>query len=389
MPTYQRLRDAAVPVALLAVGLGTLPLLDGFSATDRPVSWVAAVLVIVAAGVTAARRRLPGPALAVASVCTSAWLVAGFPYGPILLSFAVCVYSAGRHLALRRAALWAAAALAILLVHTFTGSMGLAGLAPGAAWVIVPFTVGAARRMVVEAQARERAEAERRIADAERLRLSQEVHDVVGHGLAAIQMQADIALHLRETRPAMAHEALAAISAASAEALDELRATLAGVPTSPGLAGVGDLCARIRAAGVTIDLTVAGSPSPLSPGADAAAYRVLQESLTNVLKHASQRRATVTIRHHPDHVALQVTNPAPALTLTPAPAFTRAPGLGLTGMRRRVEQLGGTLTAHPDPPGTFTVHATIPAAAPHAPTPRRTPPPEPAPPPPGAPPQPT
>ncbi|MFG1991895.1 histidine kinase [Actinoplanes sp. NPDC048988] len=106
----------------------------------------------------------------------------------ILLSFGLAVHAVGHRLVLRQALPWAVAALAIVLVHTFTGPPGLVGLVPGTACVIVPFTLGAARRLVVEAQSRERAATERRTADAERLRLSQEVHDVVGHGLAAIQM---------------------------------------------------------------------------------------------------------------------------------------------------------------------------------------------------------
>ncbi|MEV4343088.1 sensor histidine kinase [Actinoplanes sp. NPDC049596] len=355
MSRIQRLRDVAVPVALLVIGLVTLPLLHGFSGSFTPIGPLAAALVVIAATVTALRRRWPGPALIAAAAATSAYLISGYPYGPILISFGVGVYSVARLLPLRPAVLWSSAALAIMLVHTVTGPLGLAGLAPGAAWVIVPFTVGAARRLVVEAQVRERAATERRIADAERLRLSQEVHDVVGHGLAAIQMQADIALHLRDTRPEMAHEALTAISAASYEALEELRATLAGVPPSPGLSGVEELCARIRTAGVSVTLTVSGAPAPLSPAADVAAYRVLQESLTNVVKHASERRATVTIHHTPEAVDLHVTNPA-----LPVPHHD---GFGLTGMRRRVAQLGGHLTAAPSPPGTFTVHATLPSGA--------------------------
>ncbi|MFF5083267.1 sensor histidine kinase [Actinoplanes sp. NPDC000266] len=355
MPPLQQLRVAAVPVALLVVGLGTLPLFSRFA----EVTWVTALLVAVAAGATALRRALPGPALIVAAAATSAYLIAGFPYGPILLSFGVCVYSVGRRRTLRQALPWAVAALAIVLIHTFTGPPGLVGLAPGTAWVIVPFTLGGARRLVVEAQARERAETERRIADAERLRLSQEVHDVVGHGLAAIQMQADIALHLRDTRPAQAHEALTAISAAAYEALEELRATLAGVPPSPGLSGAQELCDRLRAAGVSVTLTVDGPAAALPATVDAAAFRILQESLTNVLKHATQRQATVTIHHGPTSVDLRITNPAPP--------FPHNDGFGITGMRRRAEHLNGTLTATPTPSSTFTVHAVLPHTTTHPP----------------------
>jgi signal transduction histidine kinase len=357
MSMLQRWREVALPAALLALGLVTLPLLNGYPHLQRPVDGVAAVLVAATAAVTLLHRRRPGPALILAAAATSAYLVAGYPYGPILLVFAVSVYAAGRHLPWRPALAWSAAALAILLLHVFTGAgPGLLGLAPGAAWVIVPFTVGAARRMVADARAREREETERRIADAERLRIAQEVHDVVGHGLAAIQMQADIALHLRDTRPAMAHEALAAISAASAEALEELRATLAAVvpgepaPT-PGLARVDDLCDRVRAAGVTVDLTVDGASLPLPPAADLAAYRVLQEALTNVVRHSARPRADVTICHRTAGVDVRITNQA--IGALPADGF------GITGMRRRVEHVGGTFSAESSE-GTFAVRAVIP-----------------------------
>ncbi|GAB2587583.1 two-component sensor histidine kinase [Paractinoplanes abujensis] len=344
-----RVRDLAVPAALAAVGVATMPVLDRFSPTDHPLNLTAVALILATAATTALRHRWPGPALLTTSALTSTYLIIGFPYGPILLSFAVCVYAVARHRAPRRAALWATPALLVLLIHLVFDEP-LIGLAPGTAWVVVPFTLGAARRLVAEAQTRERAEAERRVADAERLRVAQEVHDVVGHGLAAIQMQADIALHLRDARPELALEALETISKASSEALDELRATLAGL-SSPGLSGLEDLCARVRTAGVAVDLTVDGTPSPLPTAADVAAYRVLQEALTNVVKHADQPRARVTIQHRPDRVDLGVFNSVAAAG--------HSDGFGITGMRRRVEQLGGDLTASTRA-GTFTLQAVIP-----------------------------
>ncbi|WP_249998146.1 sensor histidine kinase [Actinoplanes sp. M2I2] len=340
-----RVRDLAVPVALAAAGLATLPVLNELRATDRPVDAVAVVLVAATAAVTLLRHRWPGAALLTAAATTSAYLIIGFPYGPILLAFAVCVYAVARARPLRQAAAWAVPALVVLLLHLFQDP--LSGLAPGAAWVVVPFTIGAARRQVADARARERAESERRAADAERLRVAHEVHDVVGHGLAAIQMQADIALHLRDTRPEMAHEALAAISSASAEALAELRATLAGLSPEPGPAQIDDLVTRVRAAGVDVDLVVAGTPAVLPP----AAYRVLQEALTNVVKHGSARRARVAIDHRTECVDLSVSNPAPGRG--------HDDGFGITGMRRRVERAGGTLSAGAAD-GVFTVHALVP-----------------------------
>lgn len=367
----QRLRDAAVPVLLVAAGLVSLPFVNETTTVDRPPDILAGCLVVAAGALTALRRRWPVPAMIAAAVATAAYLTLGYPYGPIVFSLAFCVYAAGRHQDLMRAAAWSSLALAVLLVHLLTHGAalpGLAGLVPATGWVIIPLTLGAARRLVVQAQDRERAEAERRLVDAERLRLAQEVHDVVGHGLAAIQMQADIALHLRDRKPEQAHEALTAISAASAEALSELRATLAAItpddgreagtraPT-PGLARVADLCARVRTAGVAVDLAVDGTPGPLPAAADVVAYRVLQEALTNVVKHSAHPRAQVTIGHRPRCVELRVTNQALDTG--------HVDGFGITGMRRRVEQIGGTLTAGPGTrdAGTFAVHAVIPREA--------------------------
>jgi signal transduction histidine kinase len=357
-----RLRSAAVPALLVVGGLVSLPFLDPASAADRPVDVMAAALVVVTCAATALRHRWPLPTLVAVAVGTATYLTVGYPYGPILFALAVGVYAAARHRGLVRAAMGSGFALAVLLIHLLTNDAslpGLAGVLPASAWVVVPFTLGVARRLVVEAQARERAEAERRIVDAERLRLAQEVHDVVGHGLTAIQMQADIALHLRDTKPGQAYEALTAISSASAEALAELRATLApdqgdSLAPAPGLARVNDLCARVRTAGVAVDLTVDGAPRPLPAAADLVAYRVLQEALTNVVKHSAHPRARVAINHQPRSVELRVTNQA----LDDA----HVDGFGITGMRRRVEHLGGTLTAGHGTPGagTFAVCAVIP-----------------------------
>jgi signal transduction histidine kinase len=200
--------------------------------------------------------------------------------------------------------------------------------------------------------------------DAERLRLAQDVHDVVGHGLAAIQMQADIALHLRQSKPAQAQVALEAISRASSDALAELRTTLAAIspdgsgPDSarapaPGLARVDDLRRRVEDAGVTVEVTVRGKPRPLPAAVDLAAFRILQESLTNVVKHSPHPRASVEISYRPAEVVLAVANQDLAGAHTD--------GFGIAGMRRRAAHLGGELTAR-RAEGRFEVRASIPTA---------------------------
>ncbi|GGM43860.1 sensor histidine kinase [Dactylosporangium sucinum] len=351
-----------LPAALVAVGLVTAPYIQRFNPANRPVDAWALALIVVAGAATAFRARWPLPTLVVVVLSTTTYLTVGYPYGPIMFSVAVAVFEVARRRSLPTASLWCGGALAVLLVHLLTNSAaldGYLGLAPGSAWVAIPFTLGVARRLVVEAGTRERLEAERRLVDAERLRLAQEVHDVVGHGLAAIQMQADIALHLQRTKPDQAAVALEAISRASADALAELRTTLAEIspdapdraPT-PGLAHLDALVARVEAAGLTVGVVRRGTPSPVPSAVDVAAYRVLQEALTNVVKHSAHPKASVVVEHGPASLTLVVSNQ----NLTGAPP---SEGIGITGMRRRVEHLGGTLTAAQHD-RTFEVRAILP-----------------------------
>lgn len=337
---------------------------------------LAAVLVVTAALALVLSRHRPRTTLAVTAGATAVWFAIGYPYGPILLCLAVAVYGPARFRPTREATLWAAAVVLLLLAARALGAGGdaaLLALVPLAAWVALPVTIGLARRLTAETRTRDRRAADERLVQAERLRVAQEVHDVVGHGLAAIQMQADIALHVRDARPEQPEEALRAISAASAEALEELRSTLTALdggtggtdesraPTV-GVARLPSLAERVTAAGVHVDLTVdsvdgtdaADVDATLPPTVDLAVYRIVQESLTNVVKHSAHPRAEVRVTRTRDHVEVEVTNEDLA---------AQAPdeGFGIAGMRRRAEHLGGELAAGPGPePGTFRVHARLP-----------------------------
>ncbi len=359
--------DIVIAIVLLALGLGTAPFLPAWAPASRSVDPLGAILIATAA-VGAGFRRWPVVSLAVAAVATSAYLLLGFPYGFVLLSVAVATYTVARRVRLPAAGIAAFAALLVLLGHLFTNPAaldGALGLLPGSAWIVVPFSLGVVRRLTVEAADRQRSDAERRALDDERLRLASEVHDIVGHGLAAIQMQADIALHIRDRKPGQAHEALEAISRTSAEALAELRATLASItpaeageldrlaPT-PGFERIADLCDRMRESGIAVELAVIGRPHPVAPAVDVAAYRVVQESLTNVARHGDQRHATVTITHAPDTVTVEVGNPVSGDS-------RGAEGFGIGGMRRRVRDVGGTITVGVRA-GRFVVSASFPRA---------------------------
>ena len=362
--------DITLAGILLIAGLATTPLLVVWQAGGRPVDAGALVLVAIAA-IAAGMRWWPLVSLGVTAAVTSAYLILGYPFGVILLTVAAATYTVARRCPLPRAAIATGGALVLLLLHVVVdmpvGPDGLIGLLPGVAWIVVPFSIGVARRLTVEASTRIRADAERRVLDDERLRLASEVHDIVGHGLAAIQMQADIALHVRDRKPEQAHQALEAISRVSAEALAELRTTLAAItpedapgrhesraPT-PGLDRVADLCARMRESGVEVSLAVFGRRRPVAAAVDVAAYRVVQESLTNVAKHASERRAGVRVTYGPDAVEVEIASPVAVGELIDE-------GFGIAGMRRRVRGVDGRFTIDAAD-GEFRVAATFPVVA--------------------------
>jgi signal transduction histidine kinase len=266
----------------------------------------------------------------------------------------------------RRAAVAAVVALAFLSLHVLVGrglALGLFAIVPASAWVVVPFAMGVAVRVQREAVARDRIQLARTHADQERLRVAQEVHDVVGHGLSAITMQAEIALHLLDRQPEQAGPALSAISRTSREALDDLRVTLALVRRSdgdearaplPGLVRLDDLVARMSDSGVPVRVHIGGERRNLPSAVDLTAYRVVQESLTNVLRHAGPATAVVRVDYAPRELTVEVSDSGRG---GPAEA---PPGHGLAGMRERVTALGGSLHAGPGDDGGFRVHMRLP-----------------------------
>jgi signal transduction histidine kinase len=357
--------DTVLALVLTAIGIVGTAGASLRMSPDRPIDAVGFGLVIVAGLSLVVRRRWPIVTLAVSALCAAAYLTLGYTYGPILFSFGIAVYTVARHLSFVRAVVPVAVALPVMLTHIFTNSAalpGLEGLVPGTAWVAVPFAIGMAVRLSRESAALARAEAVRQHVDEERLRVAQEVHDVVGHGLAAIKMQADVALHVLAKRPEQAEVALNAISRTSTAALDELRATLAVVRRTgseaernpvPGLERLDELRQRMSDAGVDVHLETAGEHRTLPAAVELAGYRVVQESLTNVLRHGTAKVATVRIGYETDAVTLAITNPAESVR-------GRDGGLGIPGMRERVEALGGEFTAGPTADGHFVVRASIP-----------------------------
>lgn len=368
--------DAALALVLLGFGLLATGLAGDNQPGSRPVDAASRVLIAVAALALLFRRRAPIATLAVVTVATSTYLVFGYPYGPILVAFLIAVYTVAVRLPVRPAALAVGGAFVLLLAHVFWSrgpAPGWAGVLPASAWVVVPFAVGVVVRVNRETAARSRAEAARdraeqarRQADEERLRIAQEVHDVVGHGLAAISMQAEIALHLLPKRPEQAETALTAISRTSREALDELRVTLGAVRQGaergpvPGLARLPALRDRLAGAGLAVDLRVTGDARDLPAALDLSAYRVVQEALTNVLRHAGVANAEVRVDYRADEVTVEVTDEGTGVRRDGTDPVDDESGHGLAGMRERVAALGGRLSAGPRAGGGFRVYARLP-----------------------------
>jgi signal transduction histidine kinase len=209
-----------------------------------------------------------------------------------------------------------------------------------------------------------RAEEARRRAGEERMRIARELHDVLAHNISLINVQAGVALHLMDEQPGQSRTALQAIKQASNDALDELRSVLdvlrqgdEAPPRSPasGLAELDSLVAGVSATGLEVRTRVEGVPRPLPAGADLAAYRIVQEALTNVTRHAGPASATVLVRYGQGDLTVQVDDDGRG------PSATRSPGgNGIRGMRERMAALGGELSAGPRPGGGFRVQARFP-----------------------------
>jgi signal transduction histidine kinase len=356
--------DLALAVTLAVAGVAIARLIDA-GMPGTPLDLWGMSLIAVAALALAGRRRWPIVAVAVAGGATTLYLLLGYSYGLIMVSLFIGVYSLARYCPPRQSGLVAALVLLVLLTHLLTNEQALSGavgIVPGSAWVVVPYAAGLSVRLTRQARQDERA---RHVAD-ERTRLAQDVHDIVGHNLAAIKMQADVALHVMRKNPAQAEAALNAISGSSGEALGELRTALAGLkgpgsrlPT-PGLARLDELADRMRAAGLRVRVERTGTPRTLASPVEVAGYRIIQEALTNVLRHGPVPQAQVQVRYRDDGVSLVITNPVPRDLPAPEPGT----GMGLAGMERRVTSLGGRFAAAITADSRFQVSADIPEPAP-------------------------
>jgi len=324
------------------------------------------------------RNSRPVEVLALTVAGAVGWAALGQIDGAALVPVIVGVYwvalTRGWRIA---AAAGLAAATSIFVTEGLLGPFGWFGGPNATMWpeLLAAGAVGAyvaARRQWLAAEGDRAARAEqaredetRRRVDAERMRIARELHDVVAHSMAMINVQATAAGMQLAADPASAAEAIQAIRTASKSGLRELRAILevlrevdGGSPArpAPGLGAIAALVEATSAAGTPTTLEAAEPPVPLPPPVALAAYRIVQESLTNVVRHAGRVAATVSLRHHGGYVHVDVLNDGGA---APAP-FSEGTGAGLAGMRQRAAALGGTLDAGPRPGGGFAVRAKLP-----------------------------
>jgi signal transduction histidine kinase len=371
-------RTSVIVDGALAAGLAAFLTVGTYFASQgqpdrRPFDAGAIALVIVAAGALAWRRRRPVAVLGVVFGAALIYFVVGYANGPIWLALIVAYFTAvvgGHRLA---AAVTAAVGFGVfpLLDHLLRDQPGpsLVGMAGLAAWLLVLLGVAEAirirRERMVEA-ARIREEEALRRAGEERLRIARELHDTLGHHLSLISMQSGVALHLNKELPEQARSSLAAIKQASKEALAELRSVLdilrqEGEPASRSptwtLARLQDVVSQAAAAGLVVRTESDGEVRPLPFAVDVAAFRIVQEALTNVARHAGPATATVRISYGDRDLSVQVDDDGRGLS-----AHGSAPGSGkgLVGMRERVAALGGDLQAGPRPGGGFRVRACLP-----------------------------
>jgi signal transduction histidine kinase len=233
--------------------------------------------------------------------------------------------------------------------------------------IVTPWLLGLLwlRHRAARDEYRRREEAARQAVAAERLRLAQELHDVVSHNVGMIAVQAGAADVLLDKDPAASRTSLHSIEEGARATLLELRRLLGLLrdddpePRAPGisLSRLGQLVEPLTSAGVQVDVRADGDPVPLRADVEVVAYRVVQESLTNVVAHAGPCRVAVALRYQPDALEVEVSDDG-----TARPGSRRG-GYGLTGLRERVEALGGTVTAGPRAEGGFRVHALLPLAA--------------------------
>jgi signal transduction histidine kinase len=325
----------------------------------RGIDAVAVVLLLVGPLALAFRDRWPLLGAAGPLAAADVYLARGYPYGPIFLSVIVGLVTAV--LAGERRGTWIVAGVGLLAYPVVAWVVdgpqpSIAHLAAVGGWLVVILAVAD----IARSRRFEMAERARRRTSDERLRIARDLHDVLAHNISLINVQAGVALHLIDEQPAQARTALANIKIASREALQELRSALDALrygderatrTPAPGLADLGGLVDAVRSGGLDVRTDVSPTLGTLPKPVDLAAYRIVQEALTNVRRHSGAHTTTVRIRDG-EQLTIEV--------LDDGRGGEAGDGNGIVGMRERAAALGGTLDAGPRAGGGFGVTARLP-----------------------------
>ncbi len=376
--------DAVVAAAVTAMCvLGTLHI-DAEAPTDRDVDALAVFVSTLAGVVLIGRSRWPWPVFGVSLAAATVFTARSYPGGPIYLATAIALYGVAAASSRRIGYLTAGVTGALLFVVSVAarGEAALNDLLffgwPAVAVLAADAVRGRRERVIAETERRrhleeQQAEEQRRLLAEERLRIARDLHDSVAHSIATINVQSGVAAHLLGREPGPAGAALEAIRVASRDVLEELGTMLAvlrdgdAAPRHPtvDLDRIDDLVASSRLAGLDVDLRREGSLADVRPAVGAAAYRITQEALTNVIRHAGVDRATVTLRRTATGaLELDVCDAGAAAPLGPAGpggsggsvGAADGSGMGLVGIRERAELSGGRSEIGPRPGGGFRVH---------------------------------
>lgn len=331
------------------------------------------LLVAAAVAGLVVRRRSPLVALGVSFAAAMVYLGLGYPYGPILQLASIAMYSVAAWSPQRVSVIALVVTVPVYLCYAWwsggTPWRGFGIVPVAGVWLVLPALIGMAAHGYRRVRQRAvHAERQGHIYQ-ERLRIAREVHDVVGHSLAVINMQAGVALHVLDRRPQRAVESLRAVRRTSAQALEELRAVLAPLAAQqagdqpdadghhrppPGLDQIAELVTAVNQGGLPAALEVSGPrPAALPRAVDLAGYRIVQEALTNTVRHAAATSVTVRLSFQPHDVLLTVTDNGRG-------GAREGSGRGLAGMRERAVALGGDLAAGPGNAGGFEVRARLP-----------------------------
>src|SRR5712691_1934563 len=359
-----RLKDAALVAALLPIYLG-------WAARREPLALTVPLALAQTLPLLVRRRH----AVSALAVVVAAALVANlgfgtlFPFAPALAIFTVAVH-VERRVALRAGfvALLVLAVPVLRVPHFAAGQFVFRLIAFAAAW-IVGDSLRTRRAYVQELESRaerlerEREESVRRAAAQEQARIARELHDVIAHNVSVMVVLASAANHVFDAQPERARDALRSIEQTGRSALLELRRLLGAVRTpvedvfapQPGLGRLDDLVEQVRAAGLPVVLRLEGDVGGLPAGLDLSAYRIVQEALTNALKHGHASIAEVTVRRTEGGLELEIADDGVGVAETGAEL-----GHGLIGMRERASLLGGELEAGPAEGGGFRVRARLP-----------------------------